>query len=142
MLNEYYKKLVPVYFGNGKNGSFLSEFWICFFVRDLDSGLFLGVFWKCYWWVSGEQHQQQSPGSIVDLEISAAVKDSTNLSITKSVFDGRMETTITAEKDHAAFKHNSTDLWPNYRYFKQQSYDFSLEKAKMPEMCRKTLIPC
>ena len=41
MLNEYYKKLVPVYFGDGKNGSFfflseffLSEIWIlaCFWV--------------------------------------------------------------------------------------------------------------
>ena len=29
MLNEYYKKLVPVYFGDGKNDLFfLFEFWI------------------------------------------------------------------------------------------------------------------
>ena len=70
------------------------------------------------------------------------MKDSTKLSITKSVFDGRVETAITAEKDPAAFKRNNTDLWSNYRYFKQQSYDFSLEKVKIPEMCRKKLIAC
>ena len=56
------------------------------------------------------------------------------MSMTKSVFDGRMETTITAEKDSAGFKRNSTDLWPKYGYFKQQACDFSVEKANMPEM--------
>ena len=38
--------------------------------------------------------EQQLPGFQIDQGISAAVKDSTKLSITKSVFDGRMETTI------------------------------------------------
>ena len=66
--------------------------------------------------------------------ISATVKDSTKLSMTKSLFDGRMETTITAEKDPCAFKRNSTYLWPNYGYFKQQACGFSVEKANMPEM--------
>ena len=54
--------------------------------------------------------------------------------MTKSVFDGRMVTTITAEKDPNGFKRNSTDLCPSYGYFKQQACDFSLEKANMPEM--------
>ena len=54
--------------------------------------------------------------------------------MTKSVFDGRMETTITAEKDPNGFKRNSTDLWPSYGYFKQQACDFLVEKANMPEM--------
>ena len=35
--------------------------------------------------------EQQPPGSITDSGISAAVKDSTKLSMTKSVFDGQME---------------------------------------------------
>ena len=78
--------------------------------------------------------EQQPPGFQIDQEISAALKDSTELSLTKSVFDGRMETTITGEKDPNGFKCNSTDLWPSYGYFKQQACDFSVEKAKMPEM--------
>ena len=109
MLNKYYKKLLPVYSGDGKNvwffclnsGFFLFDAWIlaCFW-----------MFWKFYWCVSDEQHQQQLPGFIVDSGISAAVKDSTKLSITKRIFDGWMETTITAEKDPAGFKRSSTDL--------------------------------
>ena len=78
--------------------------------------------------------EQQPPGFQIDHGISAAVKDSTKLSITKSVFDGRMETTITTEKDPDGFKRNSTDLWPSYGYFKQQACDFLVEKANMPEM--------
>ena len=38
--------------------------------------------------------------------------------MTKSVFDDRMETTITAEKDPTCFKRNSMDLWPKHGYFK------------------------
>ena len=54
--------------------------------------------------------------------------------MTKSIFDSRIETTITAEKYPGGFKNNSTNLWPNYGYFKQQACDFSVEKANMPEM--------
>ena len=78
--------------------------------------------------------EQQLPGSIIDSGISDAVKGSTKLSVTKSVFDGRMGTTITAEKDPAGFKRNSTDLRPNYGCFKQQACDFSIEKVNLPEI--------
>ena len=54
--------------------------------------------------------EQQPPCSIIESGISTAVKDSTKLSMTKRVFDSRMETTITAEKDPGGFKRNSTDL--------------------------------
>lgn len=36
--------------------------------------------------------------------------------MTKDVFDGRVETTITTNKE-ACFKHNTTDLWKKYGYF-------------------------
>ena len=81
--------------------------------------------------VSGEQ---QLSVFQIDQRISAAAKDSTKLSMTKSIFDGRMETTITAEKDLNCFKRNRTYLWPSYGYFKQQACNFSVEKANMPEM--------
>ena len=51
--------------------------------------------------------------------------------MTKSAFDGRIETTI---KDPAGFKRNSINLWPKYGYFKQQACDFSVEKANLLEM--------
>ena len=53
--------------------------------------------------------------------------------MTKNVFDGRVEATLTAEKG-ACFKRNTTDVWKKFGFFKQQACDFSLEKANMPEM--------
>ena len=53
--------------------------------------------------------------------------------MTKIILNGRVETTITAEKD-TGFKRNSTDLWPKHDYFKQQPCDFFLENANMPEI--------
>ena len=53
--------------------------------------------------------------------------------MTKSMFDGKIETTITAEKD-TGIKRNSVNLWPKYAYFISQACDFLLEKASMPEM--------
>ena len=89
------------------------------------------VFENCLLCILGEQ---QPPGFIIESGISTAVKDATKLSMTKRVFDSRMETAITAEKDPGGFKRNSSDLWPNYGYFKQQACDFAVEKANMPEM--------
>ena len=54
------------------------------------------------------------------------------LSMTKVLHDGRMETTITAEKDNG--KRNCTDLWSKNGYSSSQVCDFSLEKANLPEM--------
>ena len=51
----------------------------------------------------------------------------------KNVFDGWVETTITAEKE-VGFRRNQMDLWKKYGYFKQQACNFSMEKANMPEM--------
>ena len=75
--------------------------------------------------------EQQPPGFQIDHRISAAVNDSTKQSTTKSVFDGRMETTITAEKDPNGLKRNSTDLWPSYGYLKQQACDFLANTSEM-----------
>lgn len=51
----------------------------------------------------------------------------------KNLFDGRVETTLTAEKA-ACFKRNTIDIWKNYNYFNQQPCQFSVEKASLPEM--------
>ena len=77
---------------------------------------------------------QQPPGSIIDSGIYDAVKGSTKLPMTKSVFDGRMETAITSEKGLAGFKRNSTDLWLNHEYFKQQACDILIKKVNMLEL--------
>ena len=70
--------------------------------------------------------------SAIDSVISSAVRDSSKLSLTKVLHDGRMETTITAEKDNE--KRNSTDLWSKNGYSSSKVCDFSLEKADLPEM--------
>ena len=46
--------------------------------------------------------------------------------MTKFLHDGRMETTITPEKNNG--KRNSTDLWQKNGYFSSQVCYFSLEK--------------
>ena len=78
---------------------------------------------------STKDHEQQSPGSIVDLEISALMKDSSKLSMSDSFFDNRMETII-----NAGFKNSSTCLWSDYGYFKSLSCDFPVEKSNVPEL--------
>ena len=71
MLNEYYKKLIPLYFKYGKDGSFfLSESWN-FFCQRSGFWPFSGYLLKFYWCVLGDQYQQKK----VDSEISAATKD-------------------------------------------------------------------
>ena len=70
--------------------------------------------------------------SAIDSGISSAVRDSSKLSMTKVLHNGRMETTITAEKDNG--KRNRTALWNKNGYFSSQVCDFSLEKANLPKM--------
>ena len=66
------------------------------------------------------------------LELSQAVRDFNKISVTKNIFEGRVEATPTAEK--ASFMRNTTDVWKNYHYFNQQPCNFSIEKANVPEM--------
>ena len=70
--------------------------------------------------------------SAIDPGISSAVRDSSKLSMTKVFNDGRMETTITAEKD-TGFKRNSRELWAKDGFFTSQVCDFSFEKANLLE---------
>ena len=50
--------------------------------------------------------------------------------MTKTIFsDNRVKTAITADK--TSFKRNTVDVWPDYGYFKQQPYDFSVEKGNL-----------
>ena len=93
-------------------------------------GLFL-VFLICFF--SGSFLGKQSGSAEIDIEISLVVKDSTKTSMTKNVFDGRVETTLTTEKG-ACFRRNTVDVWKNFGFFKMQACDFSLEKADMPDM--------
>ena len=130
MLNKYYNNVLPIYFKDGKSYIFFS----------LDSG-FVFQFWTlvCFWivfqnFILCPLGEQQLLVFQIDQGISAALKDSIILSMTNSVFNGRMETTITPEKGPHDFKRNSTDLWPSYGYFKQKVCNFSVEKANMPEM--------
>ena len=76
--------------------------------------------------------------SAIDSILSSAVCDSSKLSMTKVLHDGRMETMINAEKGNG--KRNSTDLWSKIGYSSSQVCDFSLEKADLPEMKFMTLV--
>ena len=53
------------------------------------------------------------------------------LSIIYVFGDNRVETTFTAEK--SSFKRNTTNLWPEFVFFKQQPCDNGTEKENYPE---------
>ena len=73
-----------------------------------------------------------APVSAIDSGILNAVQQSSKLSMTKVLKNGRMETTISAEKEPQ--KKNSTNLWKKDGFFSSQVCDFSIEKAHLPEM--------
>ena len=66
---------------------------------------------------------------MVDLEISALMKDFSKLLMNDSFFDNRMETII-----NAGFKNSSTCLWSDYGYFKTLSCDFPVERSNVTEL--------
>ena len=73
---------------------------------------------------------QHTPSTEIDSDISQPIRDSNKISTLKNIFsDNRVETTITAEK--SSFKRNTIDIWPEYDYFKQQS--FGIEKENFRE---------
>ena len=45
--------------------------------------------------------------------------------------NNRVATTLTGEK--TSFKRNTIDVWPSYRYFKQQPCHYGVDKKNMPE---------
>ena len=52
--------------------------------------------------------------------------------MTENVFqDDRVETTLVAEKSR--FKRNTTDLWPEFVFLKQERCDYDIEKENYPE---------
>ena len=61
--------------------------------------------WVCFFHCIGPS----ASASSIDSGISSAVRDSSKLSMMKILHEGRMETTITAEKD-TGIKRNSTDI--------------------------------
>ena len=147
MLKGFYKSLLPVYFGEVKRQFCCNDcawfddgkkqvcrncrvnFMACTCFSDdkkVLSSFFLAIKGKNKSDYCLDLHVSVSA---IDSGISSAVRDS----MTKVLLDGRMETTITAEKD-TGFKRNSTDLWPKDGFFRSQACDFSLEKANLPEM--------
>ena len=129
MFNEYYKKLVLKYLG-GKNISLLlSEIVRKLFEIDWN----VSCFWFLIWLFSGTFFPgNETKSTKIDTGISQAARDSSKISMTKNIFEGRVETTLTVEK--ASFKRYTTDVWKNYGYFNHQACDFSIEKANLPEM--------
>ena len=71
----------------------------------------------------------------VDSGISQAARDANKISVTKKVFG---DTTLTAEK--SSFKRNTTDLWQEFGFFKQQPCDYGTEKENHPETQCSTFI--
>ena len=93
----------------------------------------VSCFWFLIWHFSGTFFPgNEAKPTEIDTGISQAIRDSSKISMTKNIFEGRVETTLTAEK--TSFKKNTIDVWKSSGYFNQQRCDFSIEKANLPEM--------
>ena len=67
----------------------------------------------------------------VDSSISQVVKDANKISITKNIFgNNKVETSIAAEK--TSFKRNTTNVWKEFGYIKQQPCNFGVDKENLP----------
>ena len=53
-------------------------------------------------------------------------------------FGGRVETTVTAEKN--ASMANMADIWKKCNFFNQQLCDFSMERANLPDNFKPILV--
>ena len=84
----------------------------------------------CFFWLFFLGNEAR-PNEI-DSEISQTVRNLDKISTTKNVFDGRVETTLTAEKKNT-IKANMANVRKKYGYFSQQPCDFSKEKDNLPE---------
>lgn len=68
----------------------------------------------------------------MDSGISQAVREANKISMTKNILgDNRIETTVMEEK--TSFKRNTTNIWKEYGYFKQQPCGYELDKENLPE---------
>lgn len=108
MFTEYYAKLCDKYYGStGKN--FLFWFY-CLCVFQPVSGL-CRIFFCLFL-------AQRFPSTVTDSGISQTIRNSNEISISKSIFpDNMVDTTITAEK--TSFKRNTVDVWPDHVYLRQ-----------------------
>ena len=74
---------------------------------------------------------ESSNGSAaIDSSISTAIQNSNKISLTKNIAlpEKNIKTTIVATKTEDIGKKNSSVMWPEYKYFKQQACDFHLDK--------------
>lgn len=70
--------------------------------------------------------------SLIDFSLSAAVRDSSKITMTNYAEGSLTGATITAEESYS--KRKRTECWPEISYFKETCDDFSLVKENMPEM--------
>lgn len=88
---------------------------------DIRSDIFLVLFLA----------MQRTSSTEIGSGISQTIRDSNKISMTKNIFsDNRVVTEITAER--TSFKRDTIDIWPEYGYFKQQPFEFGIEKYILP----------
>ena len=69
-----------------------------------------------------------------DSSIGSAIQNSSGLSMTKIIESGNDRTEITLSTSAAEEKQiKCINMWKNHSFFGTESYDFSIEKANIPE---------
>ena len=73
----------------------------------------------------------------IDSSISTAIQNSNKISLIKiiSLPKQNVKTTIVATKTEGIGKKNSSVMWAEHGYFKQQACDFHLNKKNIAENC-------
>lgn len=76
---------------------------------------------------------RSAASSSIDSSISSAIKNSSSITMTKVIEEGgdRSELSVSTAKEEGSKK--SIQLWRDFGYFGTESWDFSIEKANLPE---------
>ena len=93
------------------------------------------LFLRFFLWCAEKKHFFLGSGSTqIDGSVSQAIQNSCKISTTRNlVFDKRVETTLVATKFENGNGKNTTNIWPEHGYFKQQLCDFGSDMENFPE---------
>ena len=134
ILKKYYVSSLNTLDGNGKLFSylfFLVWVWLCLLQTWYQRKCVLFKVSFFFFVISGNAMNRQK-NSLIDFSLSAAVRDSSKITMTNYAEGSLTGATITAEESYS--KRKRTECWPEISYFKETCDDFSLVKENMPEM--------
>ena len=121
LLTKCYSELFGKYYGLGN--------FFLFFCLCLCLSVFFCVLKNFFFFFLGSGFTQ------IDSSVSQAIQNFGKIMMTKNLVfsDKTVEATLVATKFENGNGKNTTNIWPEHGYFKQQPCDFGLDKENFPE---------